>query len=500
MRYSLKMVILLAQCLVPTFLFGLTTINDFSHLNKTTVSTIYYPSSIEEIHAIIENAKKSGKKVSTAGKRHSQGGHAFYPDNVVIDTKNFNKIIGLNQQEKIITVQTGATWEQIQEFINPYKLAIKVMQTTQIFTVGGSLSVNAHGRDPKFGPLIETIKAIRIMLSSGEIIQASRTENYELFKLAIGGYGLFGIILEADIELTDNIVYKKKAQVIRIKDYPTFVEDNVIDNPTIGLHYGIICLAPYDHFKKILVINYTNLPASKKIPSQAYHLEEERFVNISKQGLNLRRQSRLFNFYSELGEWPFVIMREKLAHTTCRNNAMRHPVKCVEHAATKNTDVLQSYLIPTHSFTDFMAFLKKCAHDKDLKILYALTRYIPKNNESFLSYTPDNYFEIVLFVNHGITQDEVAHAQAWTQKVINEVLSYGGKFYLPVRLNASYEQLHQAYPQIDEFFIKKRQYDPDELFINYFYKTYTSQHTEKVAPANQEKSWFRGIIDKITHW
>ena len=451
------------------------TIDDFSQLNKTNVSKICYPTCTEEFKNILSSAKKDNLKISVAGKLHSQGGHAFYPDNIVIDITKFNKILNLDIDKKIISVQVGATWEQIQEFINPYNLAIKVMQTTQIFTVGGSLSVNCHGRDPNFGPLIETIESLKILLASGEIVEASRTQNYELFKLAIGGYGLFGIILEADIQLTENLVYKKKARVIRTSNYASYIQNQVVGNNLLGLHYGIICMAPYNGFKKMLAINYEILPKSKKIKSSAYILEDEKFVAIKRRGLDLRRQSRLFNFCSEVGEWPFVVFNENLRHITCRNNAMRHPAKVLAHNATKNTDVLQSYFIPLNSFNEFMQFLKKNAKAHDLKIMYVLTRYIPKNQESFLSYSNENYIEIVIFINHGIKLKEVKHAKKWTRKIIDQVLKYGGNFYLPVRCNASYDQLIQAYPQIQDLFSNKLKYDPHEIFFNNFYKKYAKE-------------------------
>lgn len=450
----------------------MTTIDDFSQLNKTVVDKILYPRTIQEMQAIVAHATSTGKKISVAGKLHSQGGHAFYVDNVVIDIRNYNKIIKLDKKKKLITVQTGVTWEQIQKYINPYNLAIKVMQTAHIFTVGGSLSVNAHGRDPKFGPLIETIQAIRIVLASGEIVEASRTKNYELFRLAIGGYGLFGIILEADIQLTDNCIYQKKTRVIDVDEYPTLVKNTVIGNHQLGLHYGMISLAPYNAFKKMLVINYHAVDTHQKFPASVYQLKEEKFVAISKKRLELIRSSPFFRYVSAVGEWPFHILYERGTNLTCRNNAMRHPVACAEHTATTTTDVLQSYFIPLDSFVDFMRYLKHHAQEQSLKILYVLTRFIPKNTESFLCYTWDNYFEIVLFINHGTSLQDTTHAQAWTQQVIDKVLSYGGTFYLPVRLNASAEQLRKAYPQIDEFFQKKRTYDPQDLFMNHFYKQY----------------------------
>ena len=76
------------------------------------------------------------------------------------------------------------------------------MQSTDIFTVGGSIAVNAHGMDHRAGSVARTIRAMRVMLPDGTIQTASPTENTELFHLVIGGYGLFGIVLNATLEIT----------------------------------------------------------------------------------------------------------------------------------------------------------------------------------------------------------------------------------------------------------------------------------------------------------
>ena len=40
--------------------------------------------------------------------------------------------------------------------------------------------------------------------AAGELRECSRTKNPELFRLAVGGYGLFGVILDVDLEIVDN--------------------------------------------------------------------------------------------------------------------------------------------------------------------------------------------------------------------------------------------------------------------------------------------------------
>src|SRR5712692_8328193 len=71
--------------------------------------------------------------------------------------------------------------------------AVKLMQTSNVFSIGGSLSVNCHGRLPGRPPMISTVRSLSLLTADGEIKRCSRSDNAELFRHAIGGYGLFGV-------------------------------------------------------------------------------------------------------------------------------------------------------------------------------------------------------------------------------------------------------------------------------------------------------------------
>ncbi|RAP31184.1 hypothetical protein C2W64_00356 [Brevibacillus laterosporus] len=87
----------------------------------------------------------------------------------------FNKIMSIHPEEKKIRVQAGATWKDVQDAINPYGLSVKTMQSQNIFTVGGSISINAHGRDIRNGSLIKSVDSFRLLTADGQIRQVSRT-------------------------------------------------------------------------------------------------------------------------------------------------------------------------------------------------------------------------------------------------------------------------------------------------------------------------------------
>src|ERR1700720_2501869 len=134
------------------------------------------------------------------------GGQAFRKGGVVLDMRSFNRIT-LNQAGRRVPVQPGGTWHDIQIALHP-RFAVRALQSTDIFSVGGSISVNAHGMVHQAGALAKSIKSMRVMLADGSLRTVSPTENRELFDLVVGGYGLFGVIVEAELDIADNLVYQ----------------------------------------------------------------------------------------------------------------------------------------------------------------------------------------------------------------------------------------------------------------------------------------------------
>ena len=137
------------------------------------------------------------------------GGQTFTHGGVVLDLRDFNRI-SLDKQHKTVNVQSGVRWWQLQQFLDKEGLAVKAMQSINIFSVGGTLSVNAHGIDPEPGPIAPTVRSLRVMLSDGNVVKASLSENGELFRHVLGGYGLFGVILDAELDVVDNEMYRAK--------------------------------------------------------------------------------------------------------------------------------------------------------------------------------------------------------------------------------------------------------------------------------------------------
>ena len=167
------------------------TVNDVTQLNPIQVGKVIQPTKVEDIINAIQSSEGS---ISVGGGRFSMGGQVAFDNSLHIDMRKFNQVLNLDTKKKQITVQPGITWRDLQKYIDPHDLSVKIMQTYANFTVGGSISVNCHGRYIGHGPIISSVLNIKLITAKGNLINANRTENTDIFKAAIGGYGGIGVI------------------------------------------------------------------------------------------------------------------------------------------------------------------------------------------------------------------------------------------------------------------------------------------------------------------
>jgi FAD/FMN-containing dehydrogenase len=453
--------------------------NDASHLNRTAVYGVVAVKTEDDIRAALKFARENGLKVTCAGQQHTMGGQTFSPGGLVLDLRQFNRIT-LDKDRKMVNIQTGARWWQLQELLDREGLSVKSMQSINIFSVGGTLSVNAHGIDPTPGPLAPTVRSLRIMLSNGDVVKASPEENAELFRHALGGYGLFGVILDADLAIVANEMYASKTEYMDYKDFAAHYRANVEGNGEIGLAYGRLSMAPQSYLRETALHTYTRTSFDGPLPPLAPspHDRLSRFViNFSKTG--------------GLGRW-FRWMLEKYAQPrleSCvtRNQAMTPKEPCLvsrnqgmydDMAYLKNrlpdTDILQEYFIPYDRMPEFVDGLRDVVRRNHANLLNVTIRTLHRDTVTALPYAKDDMFGFVLYFNVRFNDKDNEILRKTTVDLIDVAQKSGGTYYLPYQLFYSKEQLRKSYPEVDSFFAAKRKYDPIGLFSNKFYEKYGS--------------------------
>lgn len=447
---------------------------DYSRLHPVKVERVIKGKEEDQLVSLVHQAREHNWTISIAGRRHSQGGHTYYKDGIVVDMTAYNQVIAFDPKEKWIRIQSGATWKDLQDVINPYSLSVKTMQSQSIFTIGGSISINAHGRDIRNGSLIKSVESFRLLTADGQIKDVSRTNNAELFPLALGGFGLFGIILDVTLILTDNELYEMTSEKMTVSAYADYFQKKIHESPDIHMHIARISVAPDSFLRDMYAINY----AKSNTPLQGYDQlkTRESWVIPSKILFNLNRS---FD-WSKNTFWHIQsLYASKLnGQFISRNNAMRSESEFMEYRSAGNNDLLQEYFIPTSKFADFIEDLKIILPKEDLNLLNISVRYVDQDQEAALSYAKEDMFALVCLFQVPLADKEQQKIKTSIGHILDAVIKHDGTYYLPYAAYPSLEQFQTVYTAHDLFFTKKNEYDANHVFMNYFFENYKGGSAE----------------------
>jgi len=415
---------------------------------------------------LLQRARRERLPVSVAGARHSMGGHTIAPGGVVVDMLPL-RAMSLSADGRVLTVQAGALWADVIPYLGRHGRSVAVMQSDQSFSVGGSLSVNVHGWQVRRPPIASTVKSFRILLADGRILRCSREENPELFSLALGGYGLFGIILDAELWTVPDEWYEAERLTVPADRFARLFRERIDGDGSVEMAYGRLRVTRKGFLDDAVMTLYRKIsrgaePLPEPHPSALDPLRRTVFRGSvgSDYGKRLR-----WNLESAFGE--------KIGgDVASRNQLLSGDIALYVNRTEGHTDVLHEYFLPPDRLASFLTSARHIIPSHDVDLLNVTLRDVRTDDDTFLKYADREMIAVVMLFDQERTNAADAEMQAMTRELIDASLSLGGKYYLPYRPHATEDQFLRAYPGARELAMRKREYDPEALFRNEFYTRY----------------------------
>jgi FAD/FMN-containing dehydrogenase len=444
-------------------------VNDVTGLNPVAVWAVVTPVSIEEVQDAI---RRTTGPISIGGGRFSMGGQVASPGSLHLDMRQLNKIVRFSPVDKTVRVQAGIRWCDLQRFIDPHDLSIKIMQTYANFTVGGSLSVNVHGRYVGLGPLILSVRGIALVRADGERIEASPRENAEVFYGAIGGFGALGVIVEAELDLADNVRVERDAVTLSAADYPEYFQKTVRHARNAIFHNADLYPPAYGEARAVTWRETDRAPtiADRLMPPRdGYPIHRYFYWAISE---------------TPLGKWRRQYVLDRLLYMRAsvhwRNYEAGYDVAELEpRSRQRTTYVLQEYFVPIARFADFRGRLAEILQRHDVNVINISVRHALADPGSMLAWAREECFAFVLYYKQHVHASARDHVAVWTRELVDAAIAGGGSYYLPYQVHATAEQFHRAYPRARELFALKRRLDPDYRFRNVLWDAYYAPTLER---------------------
>jgi FAD/FMN-containing dehydrogenase len=464
-------------------------VNDVTQLNPISVDRVVAPRDAAEVQRLV---KEHPGPVSIGGGRFSQGGQTAEDGALFLDMREMDRVLAFSPKDRTITVQAGITWRKIQEYIDPSGLSLKIMQSYANFTVGGSLSVDCHGRYVNQGPLIMSVRSIQVVLADGRLVEASREKNPEIFFGAIGGYGGVGVIVAATLDLAENVRVERVSKRMPVSEYRKWFFSEIKGSTVAVFHNGDIYPPEYDEVNAV-TYQRTDLPVTVK----------DRLMPKNSSFL----LSRFTYWLISLGHWGKVFRRDVVDPLRMRgrlvewrNYEASDDVGSLEPASRAlTTYVLQEYFVPVERFDEFVPKMREIFNRYDVDVINVSIRHAGRDPGTLLAWARNECFAFVVYYKQGTSPAARTEVGLWTREMIDAVISVNGAYYLPYQILATDAQFHAAYPRAAEYGALKKKLDPTHKFQNRLIDRYFPPAPDPRAKADDaieaklkaRKSWAR---------
>jgi FAD/FMN-containing dehydrogenase len=450
-------------------------VNDIhSQLNATRVNRILNPSSAQELRAAILDARQSGKSISISGGRHAMGGQQFGTATTLLDMRSMNRVIGFDAERGLVEVEAGIEWPELIAHLNERQKRWGIVQKqtgADRLSIGGALASNVHGRGLKFKPIIDQVESFTLMDHTGNERRCDRKENAELFRLVIGGYGLFGIVTSVQLRLWERRKVQRIVEIRDTKDITQSFDQRIAD----GYLYGDFQFATdsnRDSFMRRGVFScYRPVDSSTALTENPTRFRPEDWAKLTYYSHKYKR--RAFDAYTSRylktsGQIYWADSQLSGAYVDNYHQELDRKL----HAKVKATEMITEIYVPRNSLVAFMEEARAELRHQEANVIYGTVRLIEQDDESFLRWAKQSYACVIF--NLHVTHDSQGLEKAGRafRALIDLGIRQGGNYYLTYHRFATREQVEACYPQFTEFLRLKLKYDPGEIFQSDWYRHY----------------------------
>jgi FAD/FMN-containing dehydrogenase len=447
-------------------------LNDASLLSPTPVASHLIvrdgrEEAVSRLRAALADARSARRPFVASAARHSMGGQSLAANGSVATLDQ--DWLEADTAARTYRVGAGVRWSTVISKLDAVGFSPAVMQSNNDFGVASTYSVNAHGWPVPFSGCGATVRAMSMLLADGSLVRCSRSENTELFQHAMGGYGLFGVITELELDMVPNALLAPSYEEVSGKEIGALFAQRLAGDRSIQMAYGRMDVAVDRFFERALLITYRPTADQSTLPAatgSGFVSRASRYLFRNQVGSDRAKRFRWWT-EAEMGPW--------FAGEATRNSLMNEPVVTLDDRDPARTDILHEYFVSPARFAEFVAACQAVIPGSFQQLLNITLRFVDTDRDSVLAYATEPRIAAVMLFSQEQTVRGEADMARMTRELIDRVLAIGGTYYLPYRPHASLDQLTRGYPRAAAFAARKRAADPELLFRNQLWDGYFSR-------------------------
>jgi len=454
-------------------------VNDVhAQLNATPVAGIAHHASTAGVAAAVQAAAAAGRAVSLCGARHAMGGQQFGAGTQLLDLTRLTDIGPVDRARGLVEAGAGVTWPDLIAALHAQQgpaagtWTIRQKQTgADRLTLGGALSANAHGRGLRMRPFIDDVEAFTLVDAEGTARRCSRSENADLFRLAVGGYGCFGAITSVCLRLAPRRKLERVVEVITLDRLMPALEERLAAGYAYGdFQFSIDERSP-DFLHRGVFSCYRPVDDTRPMPPEQKELQAgdwERLIYLAHTD-----RAKVFEVYA--GYYLSTHGQLYWSDTHQLSVYLDHYHEKLDQqlgATVKATEMITELYVPRLRLAEFMDRAAQELRPRGVPVIYGTVRLIERDPESWLAWAREDFACVIFNLHTEHSPAGIELAAGAFRALIDAALALGGSYFLTYHRWARRDQVERAYPQFTEFLRQKTAYDPAHRFQSEWWRHY----------------------------
>jgi FAD/FMN-containing dehydrogenase len=320
-------------------------------------------------------------------------------------------------------------------------------------------------------PIVQQVEAFDLIDYSGAVRTCSRTENSELFRLAIGGYGMLGFIARVRLRLRPRVKVRRVVAIGETRDIMERFEGRIRDGYLYG-DFQFATDATRDSFLRRGVFScYQPVDPETPLTLNPTRFNPEDWARLTFYSHKYKR--RAFEVYSSRylktsGQIYWADSQLSAAYVDDYHASLDRALG----APVKGSEMITEICVQRPQFSAFMDDARVALRELKANLIYGTVRLIEKDDETVLAWARDRYACIVFNLHIDHTPEAIERAADAFRALIDLGIRHGGTYYLTYHRWARKDQVQRSHPRMAEFLALKKKYDPDEMFQSNWYRHY----------------------------
>jgi FAD/FMN-containing dehydrogenase len=457
--------------------FGAWTNDTHSGLNATRVERVVEPRTIDDVLGAVRRARETGKPLAVSGGRHAMGGQQFLTDGLLLDMRRLNRVRHFDVDRGLLEVEAGITWPDVMRtYLNRLdsrvpRWGVRQKQTgADRLTIGGAVAANIHGRCLAAPPFVADLEAIEVVDANGEVIRCSRDRHAEVFRHAVGGYGLFGVVTAATLRLVPRVQVERVVKLLDIENLMDTLESRIAEGYLYGDFQFATCATDPRFLRTGVLSCYRPIADLRPITEPQRRLSQADWNRLLELAHRDKRRA-----FDEFVSFYLATSGQRYWSDTHQLNLYLENY----HAAlderlggnSRGGEMITELFVPRDKLVPFMDAVRADFLQHDVDFIYGTIRLIEPDTETALPWARDRYTCVIFNLHVDHHPQAVEQAEAGFRRLIDYALAQGGSYYLTYHRYARKDQVLSAHPNIGEVLRAKQAInDPHGLFQSDWYR------------------------------